>query len=277
MNRTLPVSIVLLLSSTSAFGWWGDDCEFRADRSLDIDARALAAVEVLARAGDLEITGDPERTTIEVRGKACAGDESLLAGVKLVERRDGDRHLIEVVIPEGNGWADAQASMDLVVRVPARLGLEVQDSSGDLRVEGVASLRATDSSGDLHARAIAGDVRLRDSSGDLIVRGVAGSVFVDNDSSGDITIVDVQRDVIIEEDSSGGIRLHDVRGSARVKHDSSGDIEFARIGGDAEVTHDSSGDIDAVDVTGAFTVKHDSTGDIDHRNVGGKVSVPAER
>ena len=147
MNRTLPVSLVLLLSSTSAFGWWGDGCEFRADRSLDIDAQGLSAIEILARAGDLEVTGDPGLTAIEVRGKACAEDESLLAGVKLAERRDGDRLLIEVVIPDGNGWVDAQASMDLVVRVPARLNLELQDSSGDVRVERVASLKATDSGG----------------------------------------------------------------------------------------------------------------------------------
>ena len=111
MNRTLPVSLVLLLSSTSAFGWRGDGCEFRADRSLDIDAQGLAAIEILARAGDLEVIGDPGLTAIEVRGKACAEDESLLAGVKLAERRDGDRLLIEVVIPESDGWVDAQASI----------------------------------------------------------------------------------------------------------------------------------------------------------------------
>lgn len=275
MNRVIPVAAALLLASNGAFAW-GGGCAFQADRNLDVAAQDLAAIKLLARAGDLEVEGDPGLLAIEVRGKACASDESLLADIQLVSRRDGNRQVIEAVMPESGGWGSQQAWMDLVVRVPARLNLQLEDSSGDVQIEGVAALEASDSSGDFSARDIAGNVRVNDSSGDLNLRGIGGSVTISNDSSGDITINDVQGDAIVEVDSSGGIVLRNVRGNAIVNHDSSGDILFKQIGGNAEVGTDSSGDIDADEVAMAFVVKHDTSGDIAHQRVAGRVEVPLQ-
>jgi hypothetical protein len=276
MNRAIPVSTALILVSTSAFGW-GDSCDYRASRNLDIDAKNLASFELLARAGDLEIVGDPNRSTIEILGSACASEESLLPGIKLTQRRDGDRQIVEVVMPDvGVSWWSEQASLDLVVRLPARLLLKLQDSSGDTQVSGVAALDATDSSGDFEARDIAGNAQLQDSSGDLSLQGIGGTVTIANDSSGDVSISDGQRDAIVEVDSSGNLLLRNIRGNATVTHDSSGDITFDHIGGSALVGNDSSGDINAYDIGMAFTVGSDTSGDIDHRNVQGKVSVPVD-
>lgn len=274
-NRTLPAATALMLISTGAFAW-GDGCDYRAERALDIDARTLASLELRARAGDLEVEGDPGLATVQVRGKACASEESLLAEIQLTQRRDGDRQIVEVVMPELGGWWSEQASMDLVVRMPARLHLQLQDSSGDVQIGGIASLEATDSSGNFSARGIAGNVRLTDSSGDLNLSGVGGSVTIANDSSGDVRISDVQHDVVVDVDSSGNLLLQGIRGNATVTHDSSGDITFEDIGGNARVGSDSSGDISARDIALAFTVESDTSGDINHRNVGGKVAVPLD-
>ncbi len=276
MNRAIPVSTVLMLVSTSAFAW-GDSCDYRAERNLDIDAQSLASIELLARAGDLKIEGDPSRSTIEVRGKACASEESLLPEIKLTQRRDGDRQIVEVVMPDvSGGWWGEQATLDLVVRLPARLHLKLQDSSGDATVSGVAALDATDSSGDFDARGITGNVQLQDSSGDLNLSGIGGTATIVNDSSGDVSLSDVQGNAIVEVDSSGNLLLRNIRGNATVTHDSSGDITFEKIGGSALVGNDSSGDINADDIGLAFTVGSDTSGDIDHRNVQGKVTVPLD-
>jgi hypothetical protein len=276
MNRAIPVSAALILASTNVFAW-GDGCDYRAGRNLDIEAKDLASFELLARAGDLEITGDPNQSTIEIRGNACTSEESLLPQIKLVQRREGDRQIVEVVMPDvSGGWWSEQASLDLVVRLPARLLLKLQDSSGDTQVSGVAALDATDSSGDFEARDIAGNARLQDSSGDLSLQGIGGSVTIANDSSGDVSISDVQRDAIVEVDSSGNLLLRNIRGNASVTHDSSGDITFDHIGGNALVGSDSSGNINAYDIAMAFTVGSDTSGDIDHRNVQGKVTVPLD-
>jgi hypothetical protein len=273
MTRFRLIASALILSPCTAFAW-GSGCVETAPRELDLDAAGVSVLQLAARAGELRIEGDAAQTRILVRGTACASDADLLAQIQLVTTRDGARQSVEVQMPEMRGWGNKQASLDLVVRVPARLHLEVSDTSGDAEVSGVAALDAQDSSGDFDVREIAGDVTLRDSSGDLDVRNVGGRVLVRNDSSGDISIRDVQGDATIEKDTSGGIQFADVRGNATVDSDSSGEIEFDRIGGSAIVGSDSSGSIRANDVARDFIVRQDGSGDIDHRDVRGQVSVP---
>lgn len=255
MLRTPTLAASLLLLSGCAFAW-GDDCAHRADRSLDVDADGLAALELQTRAGDLTVEGDVGITRIELRGKACASSADLLAQIQFSPQRSGNRQSVTTVMPETGGWNE-RASMDLVVRMPARLHMKLQDSSGDVRVRGIASLDASDSSGDLNAEAIAGDVSLRDSSGDLNINAIAGTVTVINDSSGDMSIGDVRGDVVVQNDSSGDIHLEQIAGSARVMNDSSGDIAARDIGRD-------------------FTVDRDSSGQIRTRDVHGKLSLPPE-
>lgn len=274
MKRSNALAAALILMSGSASAW-NDGCEFSAERPLDIDAGGIATLEMLARAGDLEVIGRADQARIEVRGKACASSEALLQEIKLVQRRQGDRQTVEVLMPELGGWGNDQATLDLVLTVPARLHLQLQDSSGDIEVSGLASLDALDSSGDLGVREIGGDVALQDSSGDIEVRGIGGNVLVRVDSSGDISIQDVRGDAMVERDSSGSITLQDIQGDATVEVDSSGEIEFVRIGGNALVGTDSSGSIRAYGVARDFTVRHDGSGDIDHRDVRGKTVIPA--
>ncbi len=252
MRRTLILASSLLLISSGAFAW-GDGCAHRAERSLQLDADGLAALELLTRAGDLVVEGDAGLKRIEVHGKACASSEALLAQIQLSEQRAGNRQSVTTAIPETSGW-NARASMDLVVRMPAGLHLQLQDSSGDARISGVASLDASDSSGDLNAEGIRGDVSLRDSSGDISISAIAGTVTVVSDSSGDMSIRDVRGDVIVQNDSSGDIHMEEIAGNAQVMSDSSGDIVVRAIGGNFSVDRDTSGDIRSRDVQGTLTL-----------------------
>jgi len=276
MTARIALGLGLLSCAGLALAW-GDSCEFSADRALVIDARGLAELDLLARAGDLEIRGDSKASTISVSGRACASSEALLAGIQLSETRQGDTLSVGVLMPEvGSGWGSSAASLDLVVSLPLRMRLRLEDSSGDLSVEGVAAVTIDDSSGDITLRNIAGQVQIEDNSGDIDAREIDGDVTVSRDNSGDIRIENVQGQARVLRDSSGAIRIADVRGDAYVGEDGSGEIVFLRIGGSAEVGEDGSGGIRAEQVSGDFSVRADGSGGIEHRDIGGRVSIPAD-
>lgn len=279
MLRVLvPVTLFLLPLAALA-----DDCEYRADRSLDVDAKGLTLFKLDTGAGDLVVEGVPGLDKIEVRGKACTSEQDALAGLQFAQQREGSTVSVGTVIPDeaNNSWglfASHYSYIDVHVRMPAGLKLDLRDSSGDLEVSGISNgLDLKDSSGDILLHDIAGAVNVTDTSGDIDVRGIAGDFTVISDSSGDINVENVKGSAVVQEDSSGDITLKHVGGDARVDRDSSGDINFIDVGHDAVVGVDGSGDITADGVKGNFTVgaKSGSSGEIRHQGVGGKVTLPS--
>lgn len=272
-----PLIPLLLLAAAGPAAAWGG-CEHRAERSATLDAAGLRTLVLRAGAGDLEVVGERGRTTIDATGTACADSAERLAGIRIESDRDGDTGRLSSVLPDGGGgWFGGEyASLSLVVRVPESLAVDAEDSSGDARFEGFASLAVADSSGDLRIARIAGAVAIEDSSGDIDVDGGAGPVTVRRDSSGDIEVSDIAGDAIVERDTSGDIELRGIGGAARVGTDSSGDIVLDQVAGDAEVGSDGSGGITARRIGGAFTVRADGSGGISHAEVTGPVSIPAD-
>jgi hypothetical protein len=280
MRRTVPL---LALAFLSAPAFADDDCAFRADRSLDVDAKGISLFKLDTGAGDLVVEGVPGLAKIEVRGKACASDDKALAAIQLVQERQGSAAAVGTRIPESNGdfvlFESHYAYMDVRVRMPAGIRLELRDSSGDLEVSGLTNgLDLKDSSGDIKLTDLAGDVTVTDTSGDIDVRKISGNFTVLSDSSGDINVDDVKGNAVVEEDSSGDISLTHVDGDARVDRDSSGDINFSDVGRDAVVGVDGTGDITAANVRGNFTVgaKSSKSGEIRQRDVKGQVTLPPE-
>jgi len=260
-----------------------DDCDFTAERTLDFDAKGLSAFKLDTGAGDLVVEGVPGLAKVEVRGKACASEEKALAGIQLFQQREDTISTVGTKIPdEGHDWSlfgSHYAYMDVRVRMPSGLKLDLRDSSGDLEVSGLTNgLDLKDSSGDILLHDLVGTVNVTDTSGDINVHGISGDFTVLLDSSGDINVDDVKGSAVVEEDSSGDITLKHVTGDARVDRDSSGDINLIDIGRDAVVGADGSGDIVADDVKGNFTVgaKSSSGGEIRHHGVAGKVTLPPQ-
>lgn len=253
--RKLQWGMVLVLAGASP-AWAQDRCAFSAPRNLDLPAGAVKALVVHAAAGGLEIRGEPGLAQVQVRGLACASSQEMLDGIRLVQRREGERLVVAAKLPEHKGLFDGERRLDLELRVPSRLALEISDSSGAASVEHVAALRMQDSSGDLRIAHILGTVRVEDSSGSLDVRDV-GALHVPNDSSGEIRVSGVRGDAIIDVDSSGSVEMRDIGGNARVGQDSSGIIVAENVAGD-------------------FSVEHDGSGGIEHRGVRGKVRLPTQ-
>lgn len=254
MRRKMLAMALVLAGVLPACAQGGDDCSYEAPRNLDLDAAGVDTLEVRARAGSLEIRGEPGLDQVQVRGMACASREGDLDDIRLVQRREGGRLVVAVEIPDTSGLFGGQRRLDLELRVPSRLVLEVDDSSGTASVTNVASLRIDDSSGELQVSGVPGAVRIEDSSGAIEVRDV-GSLHIPSDSSGEIRVADVRGDAVIDSDSSGAIEMH-------------------RIGGNARIGSDSSGSIEVEDVAGDFTVGSDGSGGIEHRGVRGEVRIP---
>lgn len=232
-----------------------DECAFQAPRNLEVAAAGVETLEVHARAGELTIRGEAGLDQVRASGTACASRQGDLEDIRLVQRREGKRLVVAVEIPEQDGLFNGQRRLDLELRVPSRLSLNVTDSSGAARIEHVAALRMRDSSGELRISDVRGAVRVEDSSGAIDVRDV-GSLHIPDDSSGEIRASRVRGDAVIDNDGSGSIELRD-------------------IGGDARIGRDGSGSIAVEDVAGGFTVERDGSGGIQHDGVRGEVRIPA--
>lgn len=256
---TRPLLALLMLCTAAPAGAW-NRCEYEDSRDASMAMDGVAVVEVFALAGELEIRGEAERTSLEVKGRACASSERVLEEIRLTVRREGERLLVAVEMPDRAAhpeWENELAVLDLEIRVPSGVTLVASDSSGELAISGVAALE------------------LSDSSGDVEIRDVPGPVLITRDSSGDLEIEDVG-ELTIELDSSGEIEI--VRAaSVTIGVDSSGDIDARDVAGDFTVGVDTSGDIVATRVAGNFSVGNDTSGRIVAREVRGSVSIPENK
>lgn len=252
MRKTiLALSLTLPLAAAAARA---DDCRYTDDRDATLDATGVSALRIDAEAGSLRVEGRADLTEVRIHGTACASDRDLLDEIRLDTGRRGDTLRVKVDIDDG-GWGWSTRRLDLVIEVPERLAVEIEDGSGSIDVRAVASLDISDGSGEIDIDDIRGDVVLEDGSGEIDVTGVKGSLTITEDGSGGISIRDVVGDVDIREDGSGSIDIRDVDGSVRIHDDGSGSIEVFRVAGN-------------------FDVDHDGSGGISFDHIGGRVRVP---
>ena len=254
--KTLGVLLLLaplaLTGPTVACAY--DSCHVQEPRGETVDAAGATLVRVEAKAGSLRITGESGLDEVQARGTACAENERALEKVQLRADRSGDE--VRVVVETPEGWGDSGA-LHLELRVPEGLAVDVEDSSGEIEVDDVASLR------------------VKDGSGEIDITGVQGDVSIE-DGSGEIDLVDVGGDVRIR-DRSGDIDIKDVRGTVTVEEDGSGGIEIVGVGEDVLIGRDGSGSIRVRDVEGDFTVEKDGSGSIEHEGVKGRVNIPSSK
>ena len=196
-------------------------------------ARRIARV-IVGRAGWLRVEGKASTTDVVAEGTARAPRKDLLEEIKLTGTREGDVVRIVVEMPDmkrhdWDSWDDGP-SLDLTVTVPATIPVEIEDSSGDLRVMGTAALDVDDNSGGVEIRDVTGALRVTDGSGELEIQNVRGDVSIE-DGSGEIDVRDVTGSVTVR-DGSGSITAHGVGGTVHVLRDGSGGIRVVDVGGD---------------------------------------------
>lgn len=277
MRPLVPAGIVtvFLLAASGFTPPPSDDCEVTGTRSAIVDATGAERVRVEAAAGSLRIEGDPELTEVRARGEACASDAETLERIRLVAGPGEGGIVVRAEMPDSDGSffsGGRQARLDLVLRVPARMTLDVRDGSGGTEIRGVAAVAADDGSGGLRIEDVAGDVRVEDGSGSLGIARIRGDVELE-DGSGSIDVREVTGSVALR-DGSGSIRLEGVGGSVTIRDDGSGSIRAADVSGDVVVRDDGSGSIDVARIGGDFIVRDDGSGGIAYSEVEGRVRIP---
>jgi len=217
--------------------------EYEEQRELNLDAAGINTVDIDAGAGSLEITGVSGAAEISVLATIRVPDSDQEEGREIIEadlvltlEKQGDTAFLKAEF-DRHLWSFGDSpTVDLVVKMPGNLNLDVDDGSGSMQVsdvsgdinieDGSGSITMTnvggdieidDGSGSISAQGIGGDILIEDGSGSIKVRGVAGSVTID-DGSGGIDVSDVEKDLIIVDDGSGGLDYSDIRG--RVEKDS---------------------------------------------------------
>lgn len=270
--RALLTTLLLFAAATAT----ANPCQFKDERDFSVDTAGLAALAFELASSDIHVRGEPNLNTIQVHTRACASDESKLAGLTVEQKKNGDR---VILIPHQDDsqtfslFGSHYAFIDLDVRVPLALAIEVKSRSGDADIADVAALDFSSHSGDLILHRVKGNVVVDVHSGDVTADEV-GNFTLRHSGSGDIRARDVRGDVKVGHVGSGDLVFADVTHGVSIEAVGSGDINVSHTGGDVVVGSIGSGDVTVASVGGDFRVDASGSGDIHHRDVHGKVQVP---
>jgi DUF4097 and DUF4098 domain-containing protein YvlB len=256
-----------------------DNCKFTAQRDFDVDAAGLKTLALQIGSTDVHVEGVAGLAKVEVRGRACASQQDWLDQLTVEQQRSGDRL---VVTPHeehsGNHWnlgGSSYAWIDLRVRVPAKLAVDIHAASGDADVRDVAALDFKSASGDLRVENVAGAFGAEVASGDIEGKDI-GSLDLRRTASGDIRLRNVHGDARVGNVGSGDITLEHVDGGVEIGNVGSGDLRVSHVARDLRIASIGSGDMSVDDIGGDFVVKNRGSGDLHQHDVRGRVDVPKD-
>ncbi len=271
---------LLLLSLLFPIAALANECQFEASRDFQIDPAGLRALATELGSSDLQAEGVAGLTHIEVHGRACASEQAWLADLDVAQKRDGDRVVLTPTHPQRNNtfgfFHSSYAYVDLHVRMPTNLLLDIHSGSGDAVARDLAALNFIAGSGDLAAKNITGPMLVKVSSGDVQASDIGG-LEVTSAGSGNITAGQVHGDIKVGHVGSGDLEFSDVSGAVTVDKVGSGNLGANRIKGDVSLGAIGSGDVHVDGVGGNFSVAAKGSGDIHQRNVSGRVDIPHRR
>lgn len=211
--------------------------DYTEERDLTLPAEGIDQLRIDAGAGDLRVEGDAASADIRVAAIITVQDADAAEAQRTIEEdvvlqlgRAGNEALLEAHAEQGWFGRRHRTRIDLVVRIPRRLALTIDDGSGGMDIAGIdgrtriddgsgslflsdvgADVRIDDGSGAIDVRDVAGDLQITDGSGSIIVRQVTGTVTVD-DGSGSIDVSGIGRDFVVLGDGSGRVRYSAVQG-----------------------------------------------------------------
>ena len=276
MRASNTVSFLAGLVLLTSSGAQASDCRYSAERNAELDATGARILRIEASAGFLVVEGSPDLDRVMIEARACTDDEDRLDDIRLRADRRGDSLSVIADIPDQNswGWGNSHASLDMTLRVPSGLELDIDDGSGSIELRGVGAVELEDGSGEIRVENGGGDLRIEDGSGEITLRGIRGDVRIE-DGSGGIEIRDISGTVVVS-DGSGEIDVERVARDVEIDEDGSGSIYISGVEGNVKIGSDGSGSIDVEDVRGDFVVRRDGSGSIHHRDIDGQVRLPRD-
>ena len=231
------ILIITMFSASLAAADWD---YLRVERTLELDARNISAIDVVSRAGSLDIQGHSGADKISVVAIIQISDkdedkmEEIIADdLVFTLEKHGDKAVLKGYFENGIWDWNESPSVRLEVSIPGRLALKVDDTSGSIRVADVAGdIEIDDSSGSIRMDDVGGSVDITDSSGSIKVAGVGESISIE-DGSGSIKVRDVGGSVTID-DGSGSISVKNVEHDLIILSDGSGSVSYSNIQGRVE-------------------------------------------
>ena len=255
--QTLLIVFVLIIAWFFAMG----AAPFQAEKEFNLNllAEGIKMFEIDCGAGYLRVKGVEGLEQIEVDAVLVTKgiDEEDLEEfknkyVKLKLEQDGKKARLISEIKSGFSVSSLfkrkEACINLDVRVPKNLDLEIDDGSGSIEVSGInGNVEVDDGSGSIEIANIKGWVKIDDGSGSTTLENIGGKVNV-NDGSGTIKITGVGGDVDVD-DSSGTLSIYDIKGSV-VVDDGSGGIVIDGVDKDVNIKSAGSGSLTIRNVKG---------------------------
>jgi hypothetical protein len=219
-------------------------------QQLNLDAGSLTQLVANTGAGKLTIIGVQGLTEVVIHADIYTQslDQDDI-NIKLSLTRKGDKaYLLSEIHTEH--FLGESPFIDLLVKVPSTLALDIHDGSGSIQVDDVsADIELTDGSGSIVMNHI-GKLVLVDGSGSVDINQASGAIDV-QDGSGSLQINNVIGDVSIE-DGSGSIKVNQVQGIVAIK-DGSGGIAVANTKG-LTILNSGSGSVNYHDINGPLTL-----------------------
>lgn len=246
------ITILSFLFFTSAIAL-GDN----SVKSLELQSNGIDILEIECGAGFLKVTGVENLDKIEVKAEinvdirnAEDREDFIQHRVKLSIEQRGSRAILISEI-KNSSFFGRNARIDLTVRMPKNMDLNIEDGSGLMEIRDIAGdLMIDDGSGGMELENITGKVEIDDGSGEIDMRNITGNAEVD-DGSGGIEIERVNGDLYID-DGSGSMRISEITGNVVVR-DGSGSIHIDRVDKDVEIKEAGSGGVHIENVKGRVT------------------------
>ena len=225
-----------------AFGLFGN--EEKREIRLPLTVSADKRLRIENPCGDVKIVGRAESGSVlaDARLRGGTSEEAKARAQEytvIVEESDA---LVTLRQPDVPGL-----SVDLTVRLPEAVAVEIRTESGDVEVLD-------------HPAA----VRVNSRSGDVRVRGASGAVEISVDS-GSLTVEDSDSPSVALDTKSGDLALTRVRGNVNART-ASGDVALKETAGKVVALESVSGDV-------TIHLAEPVTGSLNVRTVSGTVSI----
>lgn len=251
---------LLLISIAAAIVSAGD---YQKTRNLRLPAAGIETLRIESGAGFLHIRGSNAIDEIQVQaeivfhnGRRDDMEEFIRKNVHLELETEGNQALLVSEVKSRVGfWSGMNAAINLTVKVPSRIKLDIDDGSGSIEISDMASrVKIVDGSGSIRLEDVDGSVYIDDGSGSITLRKISGNVEIE-DGSGSITCSDIGGDLFLD-DGSGSMTIKHVQGSVVVK-DGSGSINIADVGKDVMIKEAGSGGVNISGVKGQVVRRDD--------------------
>lgn len=253
-------------------------CEYSASRDSDLNLTGVKTIVFDIGPHSLHLNGQ-KGALGSVRGKACASDPKRLAELMVSQRRDGDKLIVRAernrLLRKGSWSGDQYGHLSLDAMVPEHLALRMLVGSGDVVVDGVASMSADVGSGELVARRVRGTFFADVGSGDIRADDI-GALHVVTVGSGQLEARDVHGDARVGEINSGDFSLSNAQGRIRIGSIGSGNASVSGAAGDVIVGSIGSGDLEVEKAQGDLVVDSVGSGSVRHRDIHGTVRIPED-